>query len=109
MDTRDWNLCFICQSNTQQTVRHPASSQHLCGQPQKLESSYRELVDNVIELNKLGELPSFVVLDDIIGGGFASGGGGSGDDVDRSIEMMKKNHVVWHKNCRSAVNNQKVG
>ena len=91
MDTRDWNLCFICQSYSVQPVTDPASSIKLRGHPQKLEACYRELLSNIIELNELGDLPSYVVLDDIIGGG--------GDGADSTVEFIKTNHVVWHKNC----------
>ncbi|KAG1664523.1 hypothetical protein GQR58_019763 [Nymphon striatum] len=40
----------------------------LYDQPKKIETFYQELEDNILDLNELGELPSFVVLDDIIGG-----------------------------------------
>ena len=89
MDTCDWNLCFICQSDSVQPVTDPASSIKLCGHPQKLEACYRELLSNIIELNELGDLLSYVVLDDIIGDG--------GDGADSTAELMKSNHVVWHK------------
>jgi len=109
MNTRDWNLCFICQSHTNEAVTDPASSIKLCGQPKKLEASYQELLDNIFQLNELGVLPRVVVLNDIVGGvGNGGGVGGAGGGAISLVELMKTNHTVWHKNCRSAVNKQKV-
>lgn len=60
----------------------------------------QEPLISIIELNELGALPSFVVLNNIIGGG--------GDGANSILRLMQTNHAVWHKNCRSAVNKQKV-
>lgn len=98
MDTRNWNICFICKTEKNEDTADPALSIKLRGQPNKLEACYQELLDNSSELNELGELPSFVVVDDILGGGV--GGGGASN----RIELMKTNHAVWHKNCRSGIN-----
>lgn len=96
MDTRDWNLCFICQANTNEAVTDPANSVKLRGQPQKVENCYQELLDNISVLRDLDELPNFVEIDDI--------------DLAASsaLQVLISNHAVWHKNCRSSINKQKV-
>ncbi len=56
-----------------------------------LQESYR----NLQELQKLSELPDFVVVDDI--------GGGS----QNIVQLMMSNQVVWHKS-RNFVDSQNV-
>ena len=93
MASRDWELCFICQSNKNSTITmNPSSSVKLKNYSEKLFECHREVADNINILNELGELPDFVAN---IGGG-SSGGG----DV---VQHMMTNNVVWHKSCRTAV------
>ncbi len=66
MDTHDWNLCFICQRVTNEVTMNPSSSVRLKNRPDKLRATYQEVVDNIFELETLHELPSFVVMPDVI-------------------------------------------
>ena len=103
METRNWELCFICQSDTAQPLTELASSVKLHAQPHKIEACYTKLIQNICDLSEYGDLPRFVIVEDLLSG--------SGDGVDTSsriVQLMKMNKVVWHKNCRSAVNQQKV-
>ena len=107
MDTRDWSLCFICQSlKTSEKTLNPSLSIKLRNTPEKLIACYKEVVNNIQELKELGDLPDFVVVNSIDGGGVD--GGGNGDSVNTVVDKMISNSVVWHKSCRNAVDSQKV-
>ena len=113
MDTRDWDLCFICQTDVKnKPLLDPSTSVKLKNNVDKLISAYKEVVNNIVELNYLGQLPDYVVVDDIIGdgdnGGGDNGDGGGCNNPDSMVQLMITNKVVWHKNCRSAVDGQKV-
>lgn len=96
--TMDWSLCFICRSDeTHNPTSDPSSSVKLRNNPERLSAAYRQVVNNIQELNELGELPDFVFVEN------------TGDsDTQTIVQLMMSNHVVWHKACRNAVDNQKV-
>ena len=95
MECRDWSLCFLCQSALQiEKTLDPSLSFKLRNNPEKLQSCYKEAVDNIQELKALGDLPEFIV--DISGGS---------QDV---VQLMIQNPMVWHKSCRNAIDKQKV-
>ena len=95
MDTRDWSLCFICQSlKTSEKTLNPSLSIKLRNTPEKLIACYKEVVNNIQELKELGDLPDFVVVNSIDGGGVD--GGGNGDSVNTVVDKMISNSVVWH-------------
>ena len=108
METRDWNLCFICQleKSNEKTIL-PSSSVKLRNNPEKLYACYKEVTDNIQELKELGELPGFVVMHNISGGGNDGGDSGSGG-APNVLQLMMSNPVVWHKSCRNAIDKQKV-
>ena len=58
METRDWNLCFICQKNTPEPLREPASSVQLRSVPEKLEACYINLINNIMQIVHIVSLPS---------------------------------------------------
>ena len=94
----DWSLCFICQSDEPQNATvDPSSSVKLRNNPERLSAAYRQVVNNIQELNELGELPDFVFVQNT-----------SDSDAENILQLMMSNNVVWHKACRSAVDNQKV-
>ena len=104
METINWKLCFICQTATDENVTDPAASVKLHGQPDKRVACYQELLNNISELHRLGELPSLVsVASSYIGGGGDNKGGGAS-----AVQVMLAKHASWHKDCRSLVNKQKV-
>ena len=61
---------------------------------------YKEVTNNIRELKGLGELPHSIFTDDI--GPEAESGS---LDI---VQQMVANQVVWHKSCRTLVDNQKV-
>lgn len=98
MDTRDWNLWFICRSDNSYKPTVISSSVKLRSRAERYAAWYKELVDSIQELKELGDLPDFVAIDDI-------GGDGSTESI---VQLMMSHKVVWHKTWRNAVNNQKV-
>ena len=108
MDTRDWSLCFICQlEKSNEKPVDPSSSVKLRKNPEKLYACYKEVTDNIQKLKELGELPDFIVVSDISGGG-SNGDGGKGGGAQHILQLMMSNPVVWDKSCRNAIDNQKV-
>ncbi len=59
--------------------------------------SYKEVTDNIQELQELSELPDFVVVNDI--------GGGTDGGSQNIVQLVMFNEVVWHKSCRSVPQN----
>ena len=101
MGTRDWSFCFICQSTKRnEPTKNPWSSVKLKNKPKKLLCSYNEIVTNIQQLKELGQLPDFVISNDI---GYGDGGG-----KDSIVSLINENRAVWHKSCRNAIDNQKV-
>ena len=95
MECRDWSLCFLCQSTLKiEKTLDPSSSFKLRNSPERLQSCYKEALDNIQELKALGDLPEFIV--DISGGS---------QDV---VQLMIQNPMVWHKSCRNVIDKQKV-
>lgn len=105
MDSRDWSLCFICQSGVNSIpVMNPSSSVKLKNNPERISACYKEVTGNIKELKDLDELPDFVFVNDIsVWAGCDSTG--STQDI---VQLMMSNKVVWHKSCRNAVDNQKI-
>ena len=51
MDTRDWNLCFICQTDERdKPTMGPLSFVKLKHNPERLSANYKEVIDNIQEL-----------------------------------------------------------
>ena len=87
METRDWNLCFICQKNTPEPLREPASSVQLRSVPEKLEACYINLINNIFELWECDDLPNLFALDNIFRDSHVG-------KERRILELMKTNRVV---------------
>jgi hypothetical protein len=100
------------RKKTKKTTLNSSSSVKLRNNPEKLFACYKEVTDNIQLLKELGELPDCIIMDDLIGGGTSlSGSIGDGDNgggAQDLVQLMMSNTVVWHKNCRNAVDNQKV-
>ena len=62
---------------------------------------YEKVIDNIRQLNELGELHNCIFTDGIVGVG-ADG------DSPNIVKKMVSNHVVWHKTCRNSIDTQKV-
>ena len=100
MDIRNWSLCFLCQSKLEEPTVNLSTSVKLKDNAERLLTCYKEVTNNIRELKGLGELPHSIFTDDI--GPEAEGGS---LDI---VQQMVANQVVWHKSCRTLVDNQKV-
>ena len=60
-----------------------------------------KVIDNIKQLNVLGELPNSIFTDDNVGVGADS-------DSPNIVQKMVSNQVVWHKTCRNSTDTQKV-
>ncbi len=67
---------------------NPASSVELRKNSERFSVCYKELTDNIQERMVLGELPDFVVVDNI--------GGSSGSGANNVVQLIMSNKVVWH-------------
>ena len=61
MECCDWSLCFLCQSALQIEKTLDLSSLKLRNNPERLQSCYKEAVDNIQELKALRDMPEFIV------------------------------------------------
>ena len=95
-DTREWGLCFLCQSDLKESTTKPSTSIKLKNKPKRILACYEKVIDNIRQLNEFGELPNSIFTDDIVG---------VGADSD-SPNIVQK--VVWHKTCRNSIDTQKV-
>ena len=105
MDTRNWKLCFLCQTVTADPLIKPSSNTRLKKHPEELDATLQNLVLSVQALIDLGELPKHMAVDDV----FAPvGGDGGGRDVADVTNILKCNDILWHKKCKNSVDSQKV-
>ena len=86
MDTRDWNLCVMIYHTGERDkpTMDESSFVKLKHNPERLSACYKEVIDNIQELNELGDLPNFVVIANISGG----------DSTQSIVEKMMSNNVV---------------
>ena len=67
--------------------------------------AYRQILSNIYELNQLGELPTCIVVDDIISDPMEPN---FEDENNPAVNNMLKHNAKWHKSCRNLIDNQKV-
>ena len=72
MDTRDWLLCFLCQSSTSESLVKegaplvkPSLNKRLQQHPEQLDDTLRNLFENIHTLKQLDEWPHGISVDDI--------------------------------------------
>ena len=58
--SRDWTLCFMCQSNVKEPTMNPSTSVKLKGKPDRLLTCYKEVTANIRELHDMGELANSI-------------------------------------------------
>ena len=80
---------------------NPSTSVKLGKKSERILTCYVKVIDNIRQLNELGELPNSIFTDDIVGVGADS-------DYPNIVQKMVANQVVWHKTCRGSVDTQKV-
>ena len=100
MSSRDWKLCFICQSNLKEPTVNPSISVKLKDKHDKLLTCCEQVTANIKELYDLGELTNSIFTDDIEQWFI--------NESSSIVFQMVSNQVVWHKSCRSLIDNQKV-
>ena len=93
-NTRDWCFCFQCQSDLNTNPSTKKKSERTL-------TYYEKVIDNIRQLNELGELPNSIFTDDIVGVGADS-------DPPNIVQKMVANQVVWHKTCSGSIDTQKV-
>ena len=69
--------------------------------PGRIWACYEKIIDNIRQLNELGELPNSIFTDDIVGVGADS-------DIPNIVQKVVSDQVVWHKTCTESIDTQKV-
>ena len=100
MGFRDWALCFMCQSNIKEQTMNTSISVKLKDKHEQLLTCYKEVTTNIRELYDLGELANSIYTDDI-GHWFLN-------ESTNMVQQMVSNQVVWHKSCRTLIDNKEV-
>ena len=98
---RNWELCLLCQSTSSEPLVNPSNNTRLKRYPEELDSTLRNLLENIKILKDIDELPKGVTVDDLFERV-------SDTSVADTVQQLKSNHVVWHKGCKNTVDNQKV-
>ena len=86
----DWSLCMLCQQSNKQQLREPAN-----GRNQNQASGYSTLVNNLLEMEQLEELPDEINISHL-------------DDGSGLRNTLEKNNAKWHKVCYDKYNSTKV-
>ena len=101
MADRNWNICFICQSDNGSATMNPSTSIKLQNNSEKLLECYTDITNNTHILNELGELPDFVVVDNngggfggFGGGGFGGGGFGGGGRSQNIVQLISDKQLL---------------
>ena len=66
--TQNWYLCFLCQSDLKEpgATTNPSTSVKLKNNSENFLVCYENIIDNIRQLNELGELPNSIFNDDIV-------------------------------------------
>ena len=59
-DTREWGLCFLCQSDLKEPTTKPSTSIKLKNKPERFLACNEKVIDNIRQLN---ELPNSIFTD----------------------------------------------
>ena len=87
MDTRNWELCFICQVLKEAATNHAMAIRYR-NNVDMLRSFLSEIVQNLPNLHKLDELSISAVIKDIFE-----------KEHQETVDNMLKNTVRFHKIC----------
>jgi hypothetical protein len=88
IDSRNWDHCFLCQSNSTEEVVSPSKNTRLNQNPQELHNTVANLIKNIKILKEENQLPSHFKLQDI--------DIQHGDVHDLSRTLIVKD-IKWHK------------
>ena len=80
---------------------NPSTSVKLKNNSEIILACYEKVIDNIRQLNELGELPNSIFTGDIVGVGAES-------DSPIIVQKMVSNQVVWHITCRNSIDSQNV-
>ena len=65
--TWDWYLCFLCRSDLREPTTNPSTSVKFKKKnSERILACYEKVIDNIRQLNELGELPNSIFTGDII-------------------------------------------
>ena len=109
----NWAQCCLCQTSTAENATDPSKPLKYRNNIEGLKKSLCGYVTNVLELCRLGECPSNVVLSTYLARRCSSsdenGTDGCGNiSVEEFVDEMIQNSAVWHGSCRSKVASDKV-
>ena len=62
---RNWELCLLCQSTSSEPLVNPFNNTRLKRYPEELDSTLRNLLENIKILKDIDELPKGVTVDDL--------------------------------------------
>ena len=88
--TTNWNLCIICQDDTEETLTRPSQSKRT-----DIGSGYSSLAQSLIRFNELKELPHTLQLCRL-------------DEGDGIEVAMVANNAGYHQTCRLKYNRTKL-
>ena len=109
----NWAQCCLCKTSTAENGTDPSKSLKYRNNIEGLKESLRGYVTNVLELCRLGECPSNIVLVTYLASRCSSidknGTDGCANiSVEEFVDEMIQNSAVWHGSCRSRVASDKV-
>ena len=88
--TTNWNKCVLCQEDTPEVFRYPASSKRY---PEGV--GYKTIADNIKGFDKVGCLPKTINLSRL-------------DDGVGIEATFRQHQAKWHDSCRLQFNKTKL-
>ena len=85
----DWHLCFLCQSDTEESLKDPANAKN------KSNSAYDSLASNILHFWEIGSLPMDININTL-------------DNGSGIAETLEYNKAQYHKSCSLQFNNDKL-
>ena len=106
----NWEKCFLCQEDLDENkLVCPAANPNVRHHPEELKITYLTQIKNILDLSQIGQLPTNISVDRILGIAAVNGGGAGHGSIDKVLDAMMANNVVWHKiPCRTSVDSRRV-
>ena len=107
----NWEKCFLCQEDLDENkLVCPTANPNVRQHPEELKITYLTQIKNRLDLSHhLGQLPTNISVDRILGIATVNGGGAGHGSIDKVLDAMMANNVVWHKiPCRTSVDSRRV-
>ena len=106
----NWEKCFLCQEDLDENkLVCPTANPNVRHHPEELKITYLTQIKNRLDLSQIGQLPTNISRDRILGIAAVNGGGAGHGSIDKVLDAMMANNVVWHKiPCRTSVDSRRV-